>query len=302
MHTLPCEVTEQMSCGAVASTPVHTRANAENIRFHMVMALIVAGCFVFCRWMRPAQGGGSLSAIPHCTPLIAAAGYLGWAGYRRLSGLLSRCLWLVAFMLVTDPLLEIAGSTRYALIDQVLARYDILSTGSIVRWVQAHHAEWLSLSIYRSFLPLFAGAMLLPGLLGHATAGYRFVIAGALGALITIATFAVMPATGPWTVEDYQPTAVQLETTRQIAALKAHHAVQPMSGGGVVSFPSFHTVLAILSAFALWPLRWIRWIAVPVAIAICISTVTTGWHYGLDVIAGAVVALISQRAATEVLR
>jgi membrane-associated phospholipid phosphatase len=66
---------------------------------------------------------------------------------------------------------------------------------------------------------------------------------------------------------------------------------------GVVCFPSFHVIWAILCAAALWTYKPLR---VPVALVyglIILSTMTTGWHYFIDVVAGAVVALLSLKAS-----
>ena len=62
---------------------------------------------------------------------------------------------------------------------------------------------------------------------------------------------------------------------------------------GLVTFPSFHTVLAIITAYAV---RGIRFIAVPVAILngiVIVSTVPEGGHFLVDVIAGAIIAVAS---------
>ena len=47
---------------------------------------------------------------------------------------------------------------------------------------------------------------------------------------------------------------------------------------------------ALLAAFALWSLPYLRWPAAFVSTLIIISTVTTGWHYAADVAGG-----VSQR-------
>jgi hypothetical protein len=57
----------------------------------------------------------------------------------------------------------------------------------------------------------------------------------------------------------------------------------------------FSTVLAVLAAFALWPIPYVRWLALLVAMFIAISTLTTGWDFGVDTLAGALLTLVCCR-------
>ncbi len=75
-----------------------------------------------------------------------------------------------------------------------------------------------------------------------------------------------------------------------------------MDIAAIVSFPSFHVVLALLSAAALWPYRKLRLALVALCAAICVSTVTTGWHYVIDLVGGLAVTLAAQPAANALLR
>ena len=52
----------------------------------------------------------------------------------------------------------------------------------------------------------------------------------------------------------------------------------------------FHTAAAILSAWALWPVRYIRPLAVVVNGLMILSTPISGQHYFVDVVAGGLVA------------
>lgn len=69
--------------------------------------------------------------------------------------------------------------------------------------------------------------------------------------------------------------------------------------GGVVAFPSFHTVLALLATQALWDTR-LRSIGVAWSAAVIVSTVPMGGHYVIDLVAGFAVwlccAIIARRA------
>ena len=69
-------------------------------------------------------------------------------------------------------------------------------------------------------------------------------------------------------------------------ALKSHSRATKPEFGGIVAFPSFHTILAILSVRALWGIGKLRAIGTALGVAICLSTVATGWHYVIDVLSG----------------
>ena len=68
---------------------------------------------------------------------------------------------------------------------------------------------------------------------------------------------------------------------------------------GIVSFPSFHTIWAVLSSYALWGFRFLRWPSVICAVLIILSTMTTGWHYFADVLGGLILAFVSIEIATH---
>jgi membrane-associated phospholipid phosphatase len=256
------------------------------------MAALVATGFALCYLVNPSATAGPLQDLSWLWMEACAIAYLEWAGHRRLHDVLAVQFWVVIVAVLSGPLVRVAGSSGFPLIDERLAQLDFLSTATVVRWFQAHPAAFLVSSVaYWSELPLLVGVMVLPALLGHREAAYRFVVAGILGVFMTALVFAYLPAAGPWIKENYRPTPEQAETSTQLIALKAHQVAGALKTNAIVSFPSFHTILALLCAFALWPIRHLRWPAATLAAAICVSTVTTGWHYGVDVAAGGLVAL-----------
>jgi hypothetical protein len=70
---------------------------------------------------------------------------------------------------------------------------------------------------------------------------------------------------------------------------------------GLVTFPSFHTVLALMATQALAETRW-RWLAVGWTAAVIVSTIPIGGHYVIDLVAGfaiwAAAAAIARRVNT----
>ena len=60
---------------------------------------------------------------------------------------------------------------------------------------------------------------------------------------------------------------------------------------GLITFPSFHTAWAMLLA---WSVRKHKWLFAPSVLlntAVIIATLTTGWHYFGDVVAGVVLGV-----------
>lgn len=137
-------------------------------------------------------------------------------------------------------------------------------------------------------------AIVVPALLGKRES-VRFLLANTMAFLIGIGISAVMPAIGPWIGEPVHPSALQLAMQTQLEAIRSQPVYRfslMTDGAGIVAFPSFHVVWAVLAASAFWGWRWLR---VPVALfsgMIVLSTLTTGWHYLTDVLAGLALAAL----------
>jgi membrane-associated phospholipid phosphatase len=127
----------------------------------------------------------------------------------------------------------------------------------------------------------------------------EYVVAGVVSALIALPLFAVFQATGPWVYYGYKPFIDQANYMETLSKLKATGPFVPdiNYSDGLICFPSFHTVLAILAARVLWSVPYIKLPAATLALLIVISTVTTGSHYVVDVVAGVGVAWLSILAA-----
>jgi membrane-associated phospholipid phosphatase len=125
-----------------------------------------------------------------------------------------------------------------------------------------------------------------------------FVVVGAISALV--------PAAGPYAY--FQPPKTFFTSFSTDAGMWHYQVLQTlrnepvpvlslMNVQGLVTFPSFHTCLAIITAYAV---RGIRFVALPVAILnglVIVSTLPEGGHYLIDVIAGAIISVIAIIAA-----
>lgn len=214
--------------------------------------------------------------------------------------------WAVLATQVITVLIQLAGRSPSLLVDQNLARMDQFlhfSTGAMAQWAAFHPAMGGTLAVtYHAAAPLLLASILIPPFLGNDQDSERYILSITIAAILTAMLFALWPATGPWTVFGFAPTADQVAVQRYLALLKSSAPVRlNFRDAGVVSFPSFHVVLAVLSAIALWRLRRVRCVLIALTAGICLSTLTTGWHYLIDVIGALPVIVISHALATQLL-
>ncbi len=238
--------------------------------------------------------------------LVAACCYCRWRGMTRLGDLSQLLAWVLVVAPTISFMIPVAGRSPYPLVDGALARIDAavhFHTVTIVHLMAHFPRLQHTLAIaYALLWVLVVAALLVPTLSGRAVDSRRYVFAVLIASIMTAVLFALWPAAGPWIVQGFAPTKDQAEVIDALASLKSG---QPLAEGvksAVVAFPSFHVILAVLSVIALWNIRWIRWFAFTLGMMICVSTVTTGWHYGIDVIGGLAVTYLAQGIACLAIR
>jgi hypothetical protein len=215
--------------------------------------------------------------------------------------------WAVLISIFVSSLVWIAARTPVPLMDWRLAHIDNalgLETSFVVRWAILYPRLAAAMgAIYGWMIPFSLLALAFPVFRGQSQAPQRLVLGYTAAALITIAIFAVCPAVGPWSVYHFAATREQSLCQTTLALLKSGGRLrQDIVRCGLIAFPSFHVAQCVLTAISLWRSRWLRFPAVVLATLICLSTLTTGWHYVADVIAGVAVAIIAHVFAVCILR
>jgi membrane-associated phospholipid phosphatase len=248
-----------------------------------------------------------LDTWPGFVILIACLCYCRWRPLPKLIDSTELAIWAALLTGVLSLLIQIAGRSARPLKDHALTAMDRrlhFSTALFVHLVRSLPALELIISITYALLPLLIiTALMVPPFWGHVNASRRYTLGILLSAIFTAVLFAFWPAAGPWTIQSLTPTKEQAAVTAYLTLLNSHTPVTlDMNNAGIVSFPSFHVVLAILSAIALSSVRSLRAPAWIFAVLICISTILTGWHYGIDVLSGLIVAIVSISVASRILR
>ena len=231
--------------------------------------------------------------------LLATALYCRWRNHRHLYEAALLSIWMVALSILLNLLMQICGRSPAPLVDHQLAHIDSVLFAPVVRWIRPVPA----LGMFYDTLPwLMLLAVMLPCLRGHYRQAQQYIVAVMLAAFMTAALFVFCPAVGPWVVSGHQPSRQQAAVQAYLLLLKSPGPIaMDMDIAAIVSFPSFHVVLALLSASALWPYRKLRLVLVTLCAAISVSTVTTGWHYVIDLVGGLAVTLAAQPLANAVL-
>jgi hypothetical protein len=203
--------------------------------------------------------------------------------------------WSILIAVAVPPLVLAAARLDRPLQDEHLAHVDHVLSISVPQVMSFTSRHWLGRAINRTYpllIPLMLISSLLPALAGKVRNAQLYLLANLIAFFIGLPLFALVPAVGPWYGYHFAATAHQAECQSALLLFRAPgHAISNINA--IICFPSFHVIWAIFCVAGLWGFRLLR---IPVAVLssmIIVSTVTTGWHYFIDVLGGIVVAAIS---------
>ncbi|WP_343613874.1 phosphatase PAP2 family protein [Novosphingobium sp.] len=185
------------------------------------------------------------------------------------------------------------------------------------------HFDWLALYHLVAASPLlqhlgqaaYSNIYITPAILflsmawhGEKASARHFLLTYWVAVVMTLLVFPLMPAKGALDFltdgpVPYMPTSGRWQGLI-IPELRAHSILKIDLGAlqGLVCAPSFHTVSAVLYLAWAWKSPRLRWLLVPVNIAMLMATPIEGVHYLSDMILGAGVALLAIAAVNTWLR
>jgi PAP2 superfamily len=199
--------------------------------------------------------------------------------------------------------------------DDVLIRIDAAlgySWPGLLSWMAQH--VWLSellRFVYLSSLPQMLLVILILGFTGRSGDLHRFLLTGVIAGLGTICVWSVFPTFGTSGMEaipaDAQ-AALQLVVGKRygaelmrLAAEGAGH-ISPKDVIGLIGFPSFHTVMACLSAWFMATFRKLQFAFIVLNIFMIPSILVHGGHHLMDVLGGLVMFALSMQLSGIALR
>jgi PAP2 superfamily protein len=233
---------------------------------------------------------------------LIAAGYCWWAKFKRFFEVCLIIFWSFVLGKLLGFPVYLAARSRMPLRDDALAHFDQLLGVQVpsILHLMANH-QWLRATFavsYDLLFPLMVLSVMIPAVMYRWTAAKELVVATSLATIVGSLMFAFCPAIGPWAVYHFAPSAQQKTCEALFLALRSGsvHMLSP-DDKGIICFPSFHVMLAIVSSIAICSIRVLRIPAILLAILIVISTLTTGWHYIADVIGGLTLTVIAELLA-----
>ena len=259
--------------------------------------------------------GRAYAELALAAGLFFGAGYIyaRWRPEPRLAAMLTGTGFLVGFTAAASVLNAMLVTVAGHRIDAVLARAD-LALG--FHWPQMMQAVadhpgllWVLQLAYGVLLPEIALAVIVLGTLGRITSLYRFVLAVAIGALISILIWTLAPSLGAMSVYTLDPTMIAklhvvTDGAYGQALVRMLHdgpgLITPDEIKGMIGFPSYHAVLALLLAWYFRDVRWLRWPVLVLNVIVIAATPIEGGHHWLDVFAAAPIALLAIVAARRV--
>jgi len=126
----------------------------------------------------------------------------------------------------------------------------------------------------------------------------RFLLTFLFTGIVTIFFAAIFPAVAGYVhynidVSHYanlHPIAARIHEAPYLAMRNHTTDVLTFPMQGIITFPSFHSALAIVLIYASWPVRWLRALAIPLNILVLFATPIDGGHWLTDVLGGVVIA------------
>lgn len=281
------------------------------VRVHLALACCSAALLAFS--ILAAPKGAMHQATPLIEtvlllspPLLVPAAFLHEKKKWQRRDAILMLPWTLAIALLITQAAPTTATFAFPLRDDLWRTLDAhlgISIPAMMLFV-AHH-RWVDAILTYcydwSLHPLVLAAIFLPALFGKREAAQRFVLANGLSFVVALPFMLFLPAIGPWVGWHFPPNALQQQCQATIHELRQGSLIIKDTFGGIVCLPSFHVFWAVVSAHALYPFRVLRYPAMVLAGLITISTMTTGWHYGVDVLAGLLMMLLCTYLANMII-
>lgn len=200
---------------------------------------------------------------------------------------------LIAFSPAITVLMYLAATLNLPLIDRHLAAADNLlgfDWLAVFEWIKRGGFDGPLNAAYESVLPQVFVVLIVLNLIGRLDRVHEFVSLYFMIALITVPMSAILPAASAWVhfgvTDRVDPYHLEHFSGLRSGAIKT---IILADADGLITFPSFHTALAVMYVYAMRGIRWLFPITLAANLFMLMSIPTEGGHYLIDMIAGAAI-------------
>ena len=239
----------------------------------------------------PALGRIAVAAL-----LMLGAAVYGLSGRSlRISATLLATAELLLFMFFGVMLSYLAIRAGMPFVDDRLASWD-QALGFDWRAYHQMFAEypWLVGAtgiLYTTSVAQIGLMILMLGFCGRLAHLVDFVAGLMITGFVTVTLGALLPALGAHHHFGVPDNGVAFFVTDIVDAHSGALQVLDVSRAqGLVVFPSYHTIISLMIIFAAWPLRYVRYPALAINIALIAGVPIWGSHYLVDIIAATAIS------------
>jgi membrane-associated phospholipid phosphatase len=223
----------------------------------------------------------------------------------RIAALAFGASYLIAFTLAAAIFNYLGACLNLPLLDAQFARADValgLDWMATLAFTDARPAFGAMLRFaYGTSMPQIVAVFIVLAASGQLVRLNHFLALFTATALITIVTSIAFPSAGAFVF--YNPPADLRDVVGHDAGIWHLEHFQAIRSGtmrtldtgaieGLITFPSFHTALAVITTWAFWRTRYLSIAALVLSAVVIASTVPVGGHYFVDIFAGAAIAIL----------
>lgn len=294
------------------------------LRFHpaertfiMAIAGIAIACIVLGIWKGVAFDPSSMLA-----PAVFSFAFIMLGQYYRVArdgeriALVAIIVGLFAPWSFVVSIYNILLLPRHmATIDPLLVEIDAMlgySWPELCAWyAQYPFLSDITRSVYQLTLLQLLFSLMFLGLANDRRRLHTAALALIIASLATVFCWALFPSSGAsayWTLDPEIDRAVRpvvnsvygAELNRQLVEGVTH--ISQIKAKGMIAFPSFHTVMALMTLIAAWPYRIPRYLLIGINIILLPGILVFGGHHLVDVLGGFVLTVACWFLAVRIYR
>jgi hypothetical protein len=281
-------------------------ANSRNIWNLIAGLLVITAAACWAAGISPSWA--TIGRCADCLLILTATSYC----YRKLRpdahvAFCTEGLAQVGLILWLGCVLSYAAATIGAPYrDSALDAADVwigLDWRAYLHFLNRHRALGIVCAVaYRSVVPQMVALFVVLAATSRFLRMQQYILATAIALAVTLVIFIFVPAVGTYSFFGIQPHEYSNLYPIIVASfddVRSGQLVTIEVLEGLIAFPSFHTVWAILFMWAFYPFTSLRLGAILLNLLVIASTPVGGSHYFVDIVGGTIVALVAVSAATR---